>query len=510
MPEKKSVDKLQKSGVNFHAVLNRIAMPTLVLTKGLKVKLCNDSSKSIFVTNDDEIKSVITNLAPHINLPELSKRINAVIKTTELSQKQIDTDSICYIERIAPFIDDKNKINGVVLTYTDNTKTRDLEQRLAKSEERFQLAVTGSSVGLWDWHIKEDSLYCSPKMLELLHVNKEPKTMSFEFIKSRIHPDEAEDVMAIFEAHIDKGFEFNVECRLRTEAIVKPNQEKKQTSYIWVHMRGQAVWDEARQAIRMSGSMNDVTDRRLMLDQLRDSNEALSRFAYVCSHDLKEPARIAENFSSLLLGQYEDQLDEEGKEYLHYIQTSTERMQNMIRDMLNYSQIENKSTALEQVNCAEEIEKVIQNLALTIDEKKAQVTFTDLPTIKADRMQIFQLFQNLMSNGLKFSDSKNPKVHVDFKEEEDSWCFSVKDNGIGMKQEHTHQIFNVFQRLNQVEDYAGTGIGLSVCQKIVNSHGGNIWVETAPSKGSTFFFTIQKKLIKRQANNFIAFPKTGS
>jgi len=315
-------------------------------------------------------------------------------------------------------------------------------------------------------------------------------------------------VLAILNAHLEKGFDFNVECRMQRSSLSKPLKNKAK-DYIWTHIRGQATWDQNQKAVRMSGSLNDVTERRIMIDQLRDSNEALGRFAYVCSHDLREPARIANNFSALLSDMYSEKLDEDGREYVHHIKESTGRMQDMIKDMLSYAQIENKSTSLEDVDCNTEIKKVVENLKLNIQEKNAQITYSDLPKIKGDRMQIFQLMQNLIGNGLKFSTTQTPKVHIDAEEKDDMWHFSVKDNGIGMKKEHTRQIFDVFQRLHNTEDYPGTGIGLSICQKIVHRHSGEIWVESKPGKGSTFHFSIPKKLLKRQANNRVKLHRAG-
>ena len=480
--------------------------PLIVVNKDLKIKLFNASSKDIFIIAAEDAKEVITNISTHIDIPDLRRNILGVIRDGRPFSRQIDTSSVCYLERITPYKMEDGKIEGAVLTYIDNTEARRFEKQLKISEERYQLAVDGSSVGLWDWHIEKDIFYGSPKFLSMLETSEKNFEPHFNFLKSRIHDDDKDDVLTILNAHIEKGFDFNIECRLRVGKNTRANSAKQRMGYIWAHIRGQAIWDKNNKAIRMSGSLNDVTDRRLMIEQLRDSNEALSRFAYVCSHDLKEPARLANNFAGLLDDTYAPQLDEEGREYLMHIKDSTERMQSMIKDMLIYSQVENKNTSLAKVDCAEEIDKVLKNLALTIKETDAQVTYIDLPTIHADRTQVFQLFQNLIGNGIKFCEGKQPKVHIDATESKEEWTFSIKDNGIGMRKEHTQRIFNVFQRLNKSEDFGGTGIGLSICQKIVHRHGGRIWVESSLGKGSTFYFSLPKNFVRRHANDLNLSP----
>ncbi|MFK7974889.1 MAG: ATP-binding protein [Halioglobus sp.] len=242
----------------------------------------------------------------------------------------------------------------------------------------------------------------------------------------------------------------------------------------------------------MSGSLDNYTEKREMIDELRDSNQALARFAYVCSHDLKEPARLANNFGELLQDLAASKLDEEERLYLSHMVNNTARMQDMIGDMLTYAQIENKSVVIEHVDLDSEFDNLLEHLQLAIEESGATVTKTHLPTIRADRLQMFQILLNLISNGIKFRGERQPVVHVSSVEVTDYWQFAVSDNGIGMEAEHTGKIFGEFQRLNRSEDYPGTGIGLSICQKIVARHHGRIWVDSKVGEGSTFYFTIPK------------------
>ncbi len=490
-------NELTVSNEDLINIKDSFDFPLVVVTKELQVKLYNHAASEIFLITQDDTPKAITSFGKRIEIPGLGKNILDVIEKEKPFSRQLDDDDKCYFERILPYRVESGRVEGAILTYVDNTKVREIQNKLIDSEKRYQMAVDGSSVGIWDWDIEKDQFYCSPKLHDLLQIPDDGEVYNIDFLFSRMHPDDQDDIRSILDAHLQKGFEFDVECRLRKG--VEPKNKRiatntvNQSEYIWAHMRGEAVWDSNNNAIRMAGSLNDETRRREMVDHMRDSNEALARFAYVCSHDLKEPARIAQNFSNLLAKSCKDILSEEHLEYLTHIQDNTERMGKMIKDMLTYSQIENKNIVLEKVDCNDEIEKVIKMLQLVIDEKKAQVTYSDLPTLKVDRTQIFQLFQNLVSNALKFCDVKTPKVHVDVLEYKDLWHFTVKDNGIGIDKKYAQQIFDVFKRLNKSEEYEGTGIGLSICQKIVTRHGGKIWVDSMPNKGSVFHFTIPKK-----------------
>lgn len=482
--------------------------PMLVVSRSLKLKHFNQSACDIFFSGDnpthEELDAYVTDLETSLAIPNLGTNILQVIKSGDVFVRQLDSDDASYLERIIPYRDAQDEIAGAILAYVDNTDSRRVERQLKKSEERYQLAVDGSSVGLWDWDINRDTLYCSPKLLSQLRIDSAASPLSFEFFKGRIHPDDIENVFSVLDAHLDRSFEFNVECRVRTTEQAK--LENIQERYIWVHMRGQAVWDEKHKAVRMAGSLSDITERRLILDELRESNSALSRFAYVCSHDLQEPARIAEKFAQLLSEHYVDKIDSDGQGYLEHIVTSTVQMQEMIQDMLAYAQVERRAEAFVTVDCKAIVADIIESLALVADGDMAEtdrpeIIIGDLPKISADRIQIIQLFKNLINNAIKFNRSSAPRVVIDCVDKNDQWVFSVQDNGIGLKKEDRQKIFNVFQRLNRQEDFPGTGIGLSICRKIIHQHCGRIWVESISGAGSTFYFELPKKLSRRIAND---------
>jgi light-regulated signal transduction histidine kinase (bacteriophytochrome) len=223
---------------------------------------------------------------------------------------------------------------------------------------------------------------------------------------------------------------------------------------------------------------------------LERSNTDLERFAFVASHDLQEPLRMVTSFSQLLARRYKGQLDKQGDEYLEYIQTGTRRMAALIEDLLSYSQIVHSTEKGVPVDCSVVLDKVLESCRVIIEENVAIVTRDPLPTVEGDEGQISQLFHNLLTNALKYRKREvAPEVHVSARRTADEWIFSFRDNGIGIAKENLEQIFVIFKRLHKKTEYPGTGIGLALCQRIIEGRAGRIWVESTPGAGSTFYFT---------------------
>ena len=226
------------------------------------------------------------------------------------------------------------------------------------------------------------------------------------------------------------------------------------------------------------------------VEELARSNAELERFAYVASHDLKEPLRMVTSYTTLLARRYKGKLDADADEFINYAVDGAGRMEQLIRDLLIYSRVGNRDKLVRFVDCEVVLGRALANLESAIEESAATVTHDHLPTVMADDTQLVQVFQNLISNAIKFRREDPPRIHVSTSEMPAGWTFSIQDNGIGIDPEYADRIFVIFQRLHTRSEYPGNGIGLAICKKVVEQHGGRIWLESRPGQGSTFHFSI--------------------
>jgi len=226
--------------------------------------------------------------------------------------------------------------------------------------------------------------------------------------------------------------------------------------------------------------------------ELERSNEELQQFAYVASHDLQEPLRMVSSYTQLLGRRYGDRLDGDAKEFMEFIVDGAARMKQLIEDLLAYSRVGTRGRELAPASSGAALDKALANLRAAQEASGAQITHDEMPEVLADGTQLTQLFQNLVGNAMKFRGEEAPRVHVGVESREKVWVFTVRDNGIGLDPQYADRIFMMFQRLHNKAEYPGTGIGLAICKKIVERHGGHIWVESKPGEGATFGFTLPK------------------
>ena len=257
------------------------------------------------------------------------------------------------------------------------------------------------------------------------------------------------------------------------------------------------IRDDDGAVIGAAHIVRDITERQKAeaelaqkTTELQRSNQELEQFAYVASHDLQEPLRMVSSYVQLLARRYQGKLDQDADEFIAFAVDGATRMQRLINDLLVYSRVGTRGKKFEPVDGYQALAAALDNLQLALQENAASITHDPLPTVMADGSQLTQLFQNLIGNAIKFHGEEKPQVHVGARQQGDEWLFSVRDNGIGIAPENFERIFVIFQRLHSRGEYPGTGIGLAVCKRIVERHGGKIWLESEPGKGTTFYFTL--------------------
>lgn len=261
----------------------------------------------------------------------------------------------------------------------------------------------------------------------------------------------------------------------REQKISQQNEELKRTK--------QAL-EERNDELKHTQSKLERT-----VKEVEASNDRLEQFAYAASHDLREPIRMVSNYLELLDDRYGDELDDDASEFVEFARDGAARMQTLVEDLLQFSQVETQREPLEPVDLEAVVDEACADLQVSIEERDAEITRDELPRVQGDPSQLRQLFQNLLSNAIEYSED-TPRIHISVESRGDTYAISVADEGIGIESAEQERIFEIFERLHSSADHTGTGIGLALCQRIVERHGGDIWVESEPGEGATFSFTL--------------------
>jgi len=300
----------------------------------------------------------------------------------------------------------------------------------------------------------------------------------------QVHPDDRDRVQAEWAQATARGDTFDIEFRIRRGDGV----------YRWFKTRAVPLHDESGVLVKWFGSNTDFEDYKQAMDDLRRSNADLEQFAYIASHDLQEPLRMVASYTELLARRYQGQLDETADKYIYYATDGAKRMQRLVADLLAYSRVGSQGGRLQPVKSGEVLTITLDTLSGPIRDAGAEVEVVgELPVVLADESQLFQVFQNLVANAIKFRSTAPPKVSVQAIPRGDSWLFSIRDNGIGINMRYADRIFHMFQRLHDKRKYEGSGIGLAIAKRIVERHGGQIWVESdGTSQGSTFYIRLPR------------------
>lgn len=364
-------------------------------------------------------------------------------------------------------------------------KVEERTKEVIKNEKRFRALIEKSADMMTLATPEGQMLYISPSLTEILgfSIEEYQNSTGLEFI----HPDDVQIVMEKIMGIISiPGGSFFSQHRLL----------HKNGSYRWCEGTFTNMLHDPDVEALVS-NFRDITERKKaeleIINQnkiLNTMNRELEQFAFVASHDLQEPLRSLISFTGLLKDDFKDKLDQNGEKYIEFILQSSKRMQELVKALLDYSRI-GKERELVQIDCNILLQDVFTDMNLSISESKAMIKSNNLPVLKGFKVELRQLFQNLISNAIKFRKKDSiPEISISAKKQGEDWLFSVEDNGIGINPDDAYKIFIIFKRLHNRNEYEGTGIGLSHCKKIVELHGGHIWVVSKPGEGSTFYFTI--------------------
>lgn len=369
----------------------------------------------------------------------------------------------------------------------DITERKKAQSELEISEKRFrnlfEYSPLGKSMTGVDGSLSVNKAFCDI----LGYTEKELQTKNWKEIT---HPDDIQESIDIVQALLNGEME---------SAHYEKRYIHKEGHIVIADVNTSLLRDTDNKPQYFITTISDITQRKemqfkleKMLKELERSNKELEQFAYVASHDLQEPLRKVKNFAELFAKKYSGALDEKADQYIKYMTSGADRMQNLILDLLSFSRVATRGKEFVKTGLDDIVKKVEENLQLTIEETNAKIVYNDLPIVRVDESQITQVFQNLISNAIKFKSDKKPIIKIEAKNKKNNWQISVTDNGIGMHMKYKERIFEVFQRLHTKEEYKGTGIGLAICKKIIERHQGKIWIDSKPGEGSTFYFTLPK------------------
>lgn len=524
------------------SVLSEVKEAVIATDENDYITYWNKGAESLFGYTEHEVndKNIHSALNYRWMSPEDRKKAFHQLKTIEkwygenLATKKEGRD--VYIEStINAYKDNNGKYMGSIYIVNDVTGPTNVKKALEGNYRRLKEAQRIGKMGNWEWDIKSNIVTISDGLYSLYGIDP-GKFVKYDTIMDRVVPEDQKVVNNSLEKALREHKPFNyditiclkdggyreISCNgevitdfaghpLKIHCVEQDITERKEIEH--------ELWEAKNElediVARRTGELNqtnvllqneleekEIAEKKLkksrtelknLVEELKRSNEELQQFAYVTSHDLQEPLRTISSFTQLLENRYKGQMDSNADEFIEYIVDATNRMQNLIKDLLEYSRVTTRGNEFELVDSEEIIEKTISNLRAAITESNAQISYGELPQITADSRQIGQLFQNLISNAIKFKKPEiPPKINIQANEDKENgkYIFSVHDNGIGIEEEYFDRIFTIFQRLHTRDEYSGTGMGLSISKKIVERHGGNIWVESEFQKGSIFYFTI--------------------
>jgi len=521
--EKKSDEPFAPDPHSLQTLLNAWTESTeLVAEDGTILALNEAAAKMAGKSPKELLGSCIYSHLPEASAKALKARIQSVLRTAHLERFEEKQNGRIIERTIHPVLDGRKKVKQLALYSRDIT-----EQRLAEADSRNAMIYARNLI-----EASLDPLVTISPEGKIIDANKaaeeatgvtREKLIGSDFSDYFTEPDKAR---AGYQTALSQGKVRDLLLTLRHKSgrlmdvlynaavfrdekgeikgvfaaardITALMRAEKELIKHQKHLK-EMVRERTAELVQTNQRLErEIAERRLMeerlkqtMEDLRRSNQDLEQFAYVASHDLQEPLRMVSSFTQLLEKKYKDQLDDEGREFIKFAVDGANRMRRLINDLLAYSRVRTRGKEMEPTDSHSALGEALANLSAMVQESGAIITNDDLPVVKADKSQLIQLFQNLISNAIKFCSEDVPHIHISAEKQDNEWLFSVKDNGIGIEPQYYDKIFEIFKRLQRDEKYPGTGIGLAICKRIVERHNGRIWVESEPGKGSVFYFTI--------------------
>ena len=503
IPARKRAEEALRQASAYNRSLLEASLDPLV-TIGPDGKITDVNAATEAVTGCDRATLIGTDFSDYFTDPERARAgyqqvfREGFVRDYPLELRHRDGRITSVLYNASVYRDENGNVVGVFAAARDITERKHAEEALRQSEQRFS------------------SMLEAVRDYAIIFLELDGRVASWNKGAERIKGYRAEEIV---------GQHFS---RFYTPADIangKPDHElqvatsegqfededwrvRKGGSQFWANVVITALRDVSGKVNGFVKITRDLTARKQAEDEIRRyaedlkrSNQELEHFAYVASHDLQEPLRTVSSFSQLLARRYQGKLDADADEFITFVVEGATRMQTLINDLLAFSRIGTRGNPFAPVDCEEILQAAKENLEVAIAESGAVITHDPLPALVADQTQLTQLFQNLFSNAIKFRrPAEAPRIHVSAARQDGAWRFSVRDNGIGIDPQYFDRIFIIFQRLHGREEYSGTGIGLAICKKIVERHGGRMWVESEPGTGSTFHFTIPDERTRFRMN----------
>lgn len=489
---KRAEQALRAKEEKYHTLFEKSSASILLVDKNRVIIDCNRTTVLITGYSRDEIigksfENLLT-LGPN-DLSKLMEKFEHLLSGHNIKPLEIEiinkNGKKHWVSILVSKLSKSNGIVGFQIIASDVTERKQAEQALKESEEKYRELANLLPQIVFEIDFEGNFSFANRFGLESCGYTQQDLNDGLNALQLFISED------------IDRVLD-NIQKILRGEQF--ENHEytilRKDGSTFPALIYSSPIFRDNK-PVGLRGIVLDITARKNVEDKLKKtladlerSNKELEQFTYIASHDLKEPLRIVSSYVQLLKRRYKGNLDSDADEFIDYAVNGAKQMQNLINDLLSYSQVSIQGADFKPTNTEEILNQTLSKLGLMIENSGATVTHDTLPLLNGDNEQLSQVFKNLIGNAIKFHGENPPKVHVSVKKKKNEWIFSIQDNGIGMDPKYANRVFSIFQRLHKKDEYPGTGIGLAVCKRIIERHKGKIWVESEPGTGTTFYFSI--------------------